>query len=455
LGEIPSIGGNTLIDIDNSYDMNARIKVIGVGGGGNNAVDRMIEEGINNIDFISANTDARALARSKAPVRIPLGESITRGLGAGGLHEVGKASAEEQDSRDKLTRAIENTDLLFITAGMGGGTGTGASPVIASIAREKNILTIGVVTKPFNFEGKPRTRNAQWGIAELRKKVDTLVVIPNERLLEIVGDDVPLVEAFKRADEVLRQGVMGISNVILVDGLINLDFADVKTVMQDQGIAHMGIGRATGKGRIENATREAINSPLLETSINGAKAVIISFTGDSRMGLKEIGAAAEYVQSVLDTDANVMFGATIDDSLDNEVMVTVIATGLSEYAGEEPSIIRKSPEKERSTGKVDVNVIKADFGKSKTDKTEASTPPPIDEELDVDGDDDEPPVIQTAKEVVRESVEKKKPPKEKIKEPPEKAPEEPQPVAPTFTLFDEELPGFMMTKTKRDTDRRF
>ena len=433
--------------------MNARIKVIGVGGGGNNAVDRMIEEGINNIDFISANTDARALARSKAPVRIPLGESITRGLGAGGLHEVGKASAEEQDSRDKLTRAIENTDLLFITAGMGGGTGTGASPVIASIAREKSILTIGVVTKPFNFEGKPRTRNAQWGIAELRKKVDTLVVIPNERLLETVGDDVPLVEAFKRADEVLRQGVMGISNVILVDGLINLDFADVKTVMQDQGIAHMGIGKATGKGRIENATREAINSPLLETSINGAKAVIISFTGDSRMGLKEIGAAAEYVQSVLDSDANVMFGATIDDSLDNEVVVTVIATGLSEYAGEEATIMRKPSDKTTSKAKPsEVNVIKANFGGKGSSETEATTPTVDIEDEDIE--DDEPPVIQTATEVAKEPVKKKKPPEKPVIEKPEKVIEEPAPSAPIFTLFDEELPDFM-TKRKKDTDRRY
>lgn len=317
-----------MIDIDNTHEMKARIKVVGVGGGGNNAVDRMVEEGIEYIDFISANTDNKALTRSKASVRIQLGEKLTRGLGAGGQPDKGRRAAEE--TRDILAKAIDNTDLLFITAGMGGGTGTGAAPVIAAIAREMGILTVGVVTKPFAFEGGPRMRNALAGIAELRDNVDTLVIIPNERLLQIVGDDVSLVDAFKRADEVLRQGVLGISGVILDDGLVNLDFADVKTVMQDQGVAHMGIGRASGKNKIENAIKEAINSPLLETSINGAKAVIISFTGDASMGLKDISAAANYVGTEVDEDAIVMFGATIDDTLKDEVMVTVVATGLDD-----------------------------------------------------------------------------------------------------------------------------
>jgi len=317
-----------LIDIDNTQELKARIKVIGVGGGGNNAVDRMVEEGIQNIEFIAANTDNKALAKSRAAIRIQLGEKLTRGLGAGGKPDTGRRAAEE--TRDMLANAIDNTDLLFITAGMGGGTGTGAAPVIATIAREMGILTVGVVTKPFAFEGGPRMRNALAGINELRKSVDTLVIIPNERLLTIVGDDVSLVDAFRRADEVLHQGVVGISGVILDDGLVNLDFADVRTVMEDQGVAHMGIGRASGKNKIETAIKEAINSPLLETSIRGAQAVIISFTGDASMGLKDLSAAATFVGSALDPDAEVMFGATIDDGLKDEVRVTVVATGLNE-----------------------------------------------------------------------------------------------------------------------------
>jgi len=324
-----------LIDIDNMQEMKARIKVVGVGGGGGNAVDRMVEDGIEYIDFISANTDSKALTRSKAPTRIQLGEKLTRGLGAGGKPEQGRRAAEE--TREIVENAIANTDLLFITAGMGGGTGTGAAPVIASIAREKDILTVGVVTKPFAFEGGPRMRNALEGIEALRENVDTLVIIPNEKLLQIVGDDVSLVDAFKRADEVLRQGVLGISGVILDDGLVNLDFADVCTVMRDQGIAHMGIGRASGKNKIETAIKEAIHSPLLETSIRGAKAVIISFTGDASMGLKDISAASNYVGAEVHEDAVVMFGATIDDSLKDEVMVTVVATGLDEVTAAKPS----------------------------------------------------------------------------------------------------------------------
>jgi cell division protein FtsZ len=317
-----------LIDIDTTQELKARIKVIGVGGGGNNAVDRMVQEGSENIEFISANTDNKALSKSKASVRIQLGEKLTRGLGAGGKPETGRRAAEE--TRDILANAIDNTDLLFITAGMGGGTGTGAAPVIAAIAREMGILTVGVVTKPFGFEGGPRMRNAMAGVEELRKNVDTLVIIPNERLLAIVGDDVSLVDAFRRADEVLHQGVVGISGVILDDGLVNLDFADVRTVMQDTGIAHMGIGRSSGKNKVETAIKEAINSPLLETSIRGAKAVIVSFTGDRSMSLKDINAAASFVGAELDSDAIVMFGATIDDTTKDEVTVTVIATGLDE-----------------------------------------------------------------------------------------------------------------------------
>jgi len=330
-----------LIDIDQTHELKARIKVIGVGGGGNNAVDRMVADGIENIEFISANTDSKALAKSKASTRIQLGEKLTRGLGAGGKPETGRRAAEE--TRDVLANAVDNTDLLFITAGMGGGTGTGAAPVIAAIAKEMGILTVGVVTKPFTFEGGPRMRNAIAGISELRKTVDTLVIIPNERLLSIVGDDVSLVDAFRRADEVLHQGVVGISGVILDDGLVNLDFADVRTVMEDQGVAHMGIGRASGKNKIETAIKEAINSPLLETSISGAKAVIISFTGDHTMGLKDLSAAANFVGSALDPDAEVMFGATIDDSLSDEVRVTVVATGLNEEAATKDTTANRRP----------------------------------------------------------------------------------------------------------------
>jgi len=317
-----------LIDIDTTHDIKARIKVIGVGGGGNNAVDRMVADKIANIEFISANTDSMALAKSMAPIRIQLGEKLTRGLGAGGKPEMGRRAAEE--SRDMVANAIANTEMLFITAGMGGGTGTGAAPVIAGIAREMGILTVGVVTKPFDFEGSPRMRNALAGISEMRNNVDTLVVIPNERLLEIVDDDLSLIDSFKLADEVLRQGIQGISDLILVDGLINLDFADVRTVMYEQGVAHMGVGRAGGRNKTEEAALQAINSPLLETTIDGAKAIIISFTGDSSIGLKDINHAANIIRKAVDADADVMFGATINESFKDEVTVTVIATGLDD-----------------------------------------------------------------------------------------------------------------------------
>ena len=317
-----------MIDIDTTHDIKARIKVIGVGGGGNNAVDRMVEDNVENIEFISANTDSMALAKSKANIRIQLGEKLTRGLGAGGQPEKGRRAAEE--SRDLVANAITQTEMLFITAGMGGGTGTGAAPVIANIAREMGILTVGVVTKPFEFEGTPRMRNAMAGIAELRKSVDTLVIIPNERLLEIVDDDMSLIDSFKMADDVLRQGIQGISDLILKDGLINLDFADVHTVMHEQGVAHMGVGRASGKNKTEEAAMQAINSPLLETTIDGARAVIISFTGDSSIGLKDITSAANIIRKSMDVDAEVMFGATINESYKDEVTVTVIATGLDD-----------------------------------------------------------------------------------------------------------------------------
>ena len=359
-----------MIDIDTTHDIKARIKVIGVGGGGNNAVDRMVADGIMNIEFISANTDNMALAKSKAPIRIQLGEKLTRGLGAGGKPEMGRRAAEE--SRDMVANAISHTDMLFITAGMGGGTGTGAAPVIASIAREMGILTVGVVTKPFDFEGTPRMRNAFAGITELRKSVDTLVVIPNERLLEIVDDDLSLLDSFRMADGVLRQGIQGISDLILKDGLINLDFADVRTVMLEQGVAHMGVGRASGKNKTEEAALQAINSPLLETTIDGAKAIIISFTGDASIGLRDINSAANIIRKFLDADAEVMFGATIDESYKDEVTVTVIATGLDD---QEQAI--KAATRQRSKKATDTDISAA----SPADSMDADDKPKEKDEL--------------------------------------------------------------------------
>ena len=319
-------GGISLIDITTGQLNNARIKVIGVGGGGNNAVDRMIEDKVEFIDFISVNTDHQVLELSKAPTRIQLGEKLTRGLGAGGDPSVGKKSAEE--SNEEISAAIKDADMVFVTAGMGGGTGTGAAPVIASLAKELNILTVGVVTKPFIFEGKKRMRNALEGIDELKKYVDTLIVIPNQRLLDIIDKDTSLKESFKKADEVLRQGVEGIASLILKAGVINLDFADVRTTMINKGIAHMGVGRASGKNRAENAARLAINSPLLDTTMRGAKNILISIAGDTNLGLNETAAAADIISEDADNDAEIILGTSINDDLRDELVITVIATGL-------------------------------------------------------------------------------------------------------------------------------
>jgi len=358
-----------MIDIDVMHDLKAKIKVIGVGGGGNNAVDRMVEEQITNIEFISANTDSMALARSKAGVRLQLGEKLTRGLGAGSKPEVGRRAAEE--TREVIGQAIEGTNLLFITAGMGGGTGTGAAPVIASIARDMGILTVGVVTKPFAFEGAPRMRKAIAGIEELRKCVDTLVVIPNQRLLDIISDDTSFVDAFRLADEVLHQGVKGISGLILDDGLINLDFADVETIMQGQGhIAHMGVGSGSGKNKIMDAAEAAINSPLLETSIHGAKALLINFSGDMTLGMKDIHFAAEYIKMTIDPDAEIIMGASINEALNDTVNVTVVATGLNESAGGRSKIPAKPiaptlPAEETETPAAEAETPTVDDGATK------------------------------------------------------------------------------------------
>lgn len=307
-------------------DGTATIKVIGVGGAGNNAVNRMIDAGIKGVDFIAVNTDRQALQTSKASTKIQIGEKITRGLGAGANPDIGAQSAEE--SKAEVAEVLRGADMVFVTAGMGGGTGTGAAPIVAAAAKEMGILTIGVVTKPFTFEGKKRLSQAERGIESLKGKVDTLVVIPNDKLLQIIDRKTSIIEAFKMADDILRQGVQGISDLIAIPGLVNLDFADVKTIMLNQGMAHMGVGKATGENRAEDAAKEAIQSPLLETSIEGAKGVIINITGGEDLGLHEVNTAAELVQRSVDPEANIIFGTVTDPSMTDEIQITVIATGF-------------------------------------------------------------------------------------------------------------------------------
>ena len=313
-------------ELNYMMDGTATIKVIGVGGAGNNAVNRMIEAGIRNVEFIAVNTDRQTLNTSRAGSKIQIGEKITRGLGAGANPDIGAQSAEE--SRAEIAEVLKGADMVFVTAGMGGGTGTGAAPVVAAIAKELGILTIGVVTKPFTFEGQKRLAQAERGIASLKGKVDTLVVIPNDKLLQVIDRKTSIVEAFRMADDVLRQGVQGISDLIAVPGLINLDFADVKTIMLNQGMAHMGIGVASGENRAEDAAKQAIQSPLLETSIEGAKGVIINITGGPDIGLLEANTAAELVQRSADPEANIIFGTVTDESMGEEIQITVIATGF-------------------------------------------------------------------------------------------------------------------------------
>ena len=317
-----------MLDFDVDEQRYAVIKVVGVGGGGNNAVDRMIRSGLKGVEFIAINTDVQALARSEAAVKIQIGSALTRGLGAGANPEIGNKAAEE--SREEISQALKGADMIFVTAGMGGGTGTGASPVIAQIGKEGGALTVGVVTKPFTFEGGRRSQQAEKGIGNLRQQVDTLITIPNDRLLQVVDKRTPFVEAFRMADDVLRQGVQGISDLIAVPGLINLDFADVKTIMCDTGSALMGIGVGRGDSRAAEAARAAINSPLLETSIEGARGVLLNITGDPNLGLFEVNEAAEIVTQAADPDAQIIFGAVIDDSLQDEVRITVIATGFDQ-----------------------------------------------------------------------------------------------------------------------------
>lgn len=308
----------------------AEIKVVGVGGGGCNAVNRMLEANLQGVDFIAVNTDAQALMLSKAPVRVRIGDKLTRGLGSGGNPTIGAKAAEE--SRDELYEVLKGSDMVFVTAGMGGGTGTGASPVIAEIARELGALTIGVVTRPFTFEGSQRAKAAEEGIAKLKEKAHTLIVVPNDRLLQIVDKKASIETAFRVADDVLRQGVQGISEIITVPGLINVDFADVRSVMAEGGSALMGIGRASGDNRAVEAAKQAISSPLLDVTIDGAKGVLFNICGGSSLTLFEVDEAAAVIRERADREANIRFGAVIDPSMDDEIQLTVIATGFNAEA---------------------------------------------------------------------------------------------------------------------------
>ncbi len=359
------------LEFDMDYDETVvAIKVMGVGGGGNNAVNRMITNGVQGVEFVAVNTDKQILKYSDANFKIQIGEKVTKGMGAGGNPEVGRKAAEE--SRDDLTKALENTDMVFITAGMGGGTGTGAAPIVAQIAKEQGILTVGVVTRPFHFEGKKRMMQANAGIEQLKKNVDSIIVIPNERLKYVSEQKISFKNAFEIADSVLQQAVASISELITVPGFINLDFADVTSVMKDAGYAHMGVGKAAGKDKASEAAKMAIESPLLETSINGAKGVILSIIGSSDVGLDEIEAAADMVQEAAHPDAHIIFGASIDDNLDDEIRVIVIATGfvdepemLEAKSDEKVKEKGADPEKKKDPNDIDIESILDIFNRGK------------------------------------------------------------------------------------------
>jgi len=320
----------------------AKIKVIGVGGGGGNAVNRMIASDLGGVEFWTFNTDAQALVQSSASKRFQMGQKLTRGLGAGGNPAIGQKAAEE--SRDDIANAVEGADLIFITAGMGGGTGTGAAPIIAEVAKEAGALTVGVVTRPFTFEGRRRSHQAEEGIEALQSRVDTLIVIPNDKLLTVISEQTPVQEAFRVADDILRQGVQGISDIITIPGLVNVDFADIRAVMADAGSAMMGIGIGSGKSRAREAAMTAISSPLLETSVEGANGVVFNITGGSDLTLHEVNAAAETIYEVVDPNANIIFGAVIDEKMEGEIRITVIATGFTPKSSSAlPPQLKKAP----------------------------------------------------------------------------------------------------------------
>ncbi len=338
-----------MFEFDAKNEGLANIKVIGVGGGGNNAVDRMIEAGVKGVSFIAVNTDKQQLDRSKAAIKFQIGEKLTGGLGAGAKPEIGEKAAEENKS--DLVDLLVGADMVFITAGMGGGTGTGAAPYIASIAKSQGILTVAVVTKPFMFEGMKRTKNADLGLKKLKENIDSLVIIPNDKLLEISDKKTTMVEAFNFADEVLRQGIQGISDLIAIPAMLNLDFADVKSIMLGQGLAHMGIGFASGDNRAINAAKQAVQSPLLETSINGARGVILNITGGLNMGIHEVNEAARLIQEAADPEVEIIFGANVEEQMGDSVKVTVIATGFGQDL--EDKVVFN--EKQKTTTKDDSN----------------------------------------------------------------------------------------------------
>ena len=372
------------IELDNN---DVAIKVMGIGGGGNNAVNRMISEGVKGIDFISINTDKQALFSSMANKQIQIGEKITRGLGAGAKPQVGKDAARE--SRTQIINELEGTDIVFVTAGMGGGTGTGAAPIVASIAKEMGILTIGVVTKPFGFEGRIRMKNAEEGIKNLQESVDTLITVPNDKLLQIVSQNTSMMDAFSMADNVLKQGIQSISDLIKMPGLINLDFADVTSIMKDKGLAHMGIGTASGENRAIEAAKEAIQSPLLETSIKGAKGVLLNVAGGANLTLFEANAASSLVTESCDPEANIIFGTSIREDLGEDITITVIATGFetNPSQGFEDSFKNRGTNRpsEIATKKVAVEEVAVTKEEKVEEKVEAKKPTH-------DMDDDLPPI---------------------------------------------------------------
>ena len=360
--------------LDTGVENVVRIKVIGVGGGGNNVVNRMVRSGTRGVDFVAVNTDKQALNVSSATYKIQIGEKLPHGQGAGSDPEVGRKSAEE--SRAQISKALEDTDMVFITAGMGGGTGTGGAPIVAEIAREQGILTVGVVTKPFGFEGRRRMQQAEKGIEELQGKVDSLVIIPNERLKHATDQKITFANAFEIADDVLRQAVQSISDLIRDTGFINLDFADGTAIMKNAGMAHMGVGRAAGKGKAEEAARMAISSPLLETSIHGARGVLINVTGSMDIGLEEVEQAASLVQDAVHPDALTIFGATFDESMDDEIRVTVIATGFAD--GKSAAAAAPAEEKKAAESKPGIEPINYEEDKAAAEaekKTEEEDDP--------------------------------------------------------------------------------
>jgi len=320
-----------MLQFETNEESNARIIVIGVGGGGCNAVNRMIDSELKGVNYLAVNTDKQALDTCKAENKLQIGEKLTKGLGAGGNPEIGQKSAEE--SMEDISRHVAGSEMVFVTAGMGGGTGTGAAPIVAKTAKDMGILTVGVVTKPFSFEGRKRTEHAELGIKFLKKYVDSIVIVPNDKLLEVSEENTTFLEAFSKADEVLKQGVQGITDLIGEGGLINLDFADVETVMRDRGVAHMGIGYGKGEEKVKEAVRSAIESPLLETTVAGAKAILLNITGGYDIGMLDVNEAANQIQSVADSDAIIIFGAAVRESMQDEMSVTVIATGFENKPG--------------------------------------------------------------------------------------------------------------------------